>query len=219
MATLSADDVHEMRTLHELLWQLNSDIAQRCLEHPFVRGLADGSLEFAAFNRYIAQDAFFLRAYLRAYALAATDSDNLELAQQFQRLMKGVLRELELHANYSATLGIDLASAQPYWETVAYTDFLLRVAWQGSPDEIVAALVPCMRLYSFLGTELAACLRPGHPYEDWITTYSSAWFKAQSDQLESILDKVATDSPTVREVYRYAMQCELVFFSAPMEAE
>ncbi|MBC8877251.1 MAG: TenA family protein [Planctomycetes bacterium] len=203
--------------LHELLWQLNADIARRCLEHPFVRGLADGSLDFAAFKRYVAQEAFFLRAYLRVYALAATDSDNLERARQFQRLMKGVLRELELHGSYAATLGIGLASVQPYWETTAYTDFLLRVAWQGEPDETVAALVPCMRLYSFLGTELSASLRPGHPYGDWITTYSSDWFKAQSEQVESILDEVATDSATVREVYRYAMQYELVFFSAPME--
>jgi thiaminase/transcriptional activator TenA len=95
---------------------------------------------------------------------------------------------------------------------------LLRVAWQHDLGEIVAALVPCMRLYRFLGTELTAFLRPDHPYREWIATYSSDWFKAQSDRVESILDKVATDTPTVREVYRYAMQCELVFFSAPMKA-
>jgi thiaminase/transcriptional activator TenA len=204
--------------LHDLLWQRNADVARSCLEHPFVRGLADGSLEFAAFKRYVAQDAFFLRAYLRAYALAATWSNDLDQVQQFQPLMKSILRELELHGKYVATLGVDLACVQPYWETSAYTDFLLRVTWQHALDEIVAALVPCMRLYRFLGTELTAFLRPNHPYEEWITSYASDWFKGRSDRLESILDRAATDSPTVREVYRYAMQCELVFFSAPMKA-
>ena len=33
--------------LHGLLWQLNSEITRRCLEHPFVRGLADDHLHAA----------------------------------------------------------------------------------------------------------------------------------------------------------------------------
>ena len=42
--------------LHSLLWRLNSEITRRCLEHPFVRGLADGTLEGEVFKRYVAQD-------------------------------------------------------------------------------------------------------------------------------------------------------------------
>ena len=38
--------------LHSLLWQLNSEIRRGCLEHPFVRGLADGTLEGEVFKRY-----------------------------------------------------------------------------------------------------------------------------------------------------------------------
>ncbi len=51
--------------LHESLWQQNADITQRCLEHAFVRGLADGTLDRDVFRQYVAQDAFFLRAFLR----------------------------------------------------------------------------------------------------------------------------------------------------------
>ncbi len=56
-----------------LLWKLNADIAKRCLEHPFVRGLGDGTLDRQAFRRYVAQDTFFLRAFLQAYALAGRE--------------------------------------------------------------------------------------------------------------------------------------------------
>jgi len=60
--------------LHEILWQQNVRLAEVCLHHPFVRGLADGTLDPEAFRRYVAQDAFFLNAFARAYALAAARS-------------------------------------------------------------------------------------------------------------------------------------------------
>lgn len=203
--------------LHETLWQQNADIMRRCLEHPFVQGLADGTLDRDVFRRYVAQDAFFLRAFLRAYALAAAKSDDWNQARMFHDLMGGVLDELKLHESYAAKLGIDLDTVKPYAATSAYTDFLLRVAWHNSLAQIIAAMVPCLRLYTYLGTELSAFLRPEHAYEDWIRTYSSDEFKELYSRLESLLDEVASDSPAVRHAYRYAMQCELDFFSAPLE--
>ena len=57
--------------LHDILWQQNALLVDECLYHPFVRGLANGTLEPETFKRYVAQDAFFLNAFARAYALAA----------------------------------------------------------------------------------------------------------------------------------------------------
>ena len=108
---------------------------------------------------------------------------------------------------------------KPYVATSAYTDFLLRVAWHGSLAEVMAAMVPCLRLYAHIGNELTTSLHPEHPYEDWIKTYSSDEFRQLCVRLESLLVEVASDSPFVRDAYRYAMQCELDFFSAPLENE
>jgi thiaminase/transcriptional activator TenA len=57
--------------LHDILWQKNARLADDCLDHLFVRGLADGTFDPETFKRYLAQDAFFLNAFARAYALAA----------------------------------------------------------------------------------------------------------------------------------------------------
>ena len=35
------------------LWQANADLAQACLDHPFVRGIGDGSLSRSRFAWYI----------------------------------------------------------------------------------------------------------------------------------------------------------------------
>jgi thiaminase (transcriptional activator TenA) len=53
------------------LWADNCDLAAEALSHPFVRRLSDGSLAPEIFAGYVAQDAFFLESFARAYALAS----------------------------------------------------------------------------------------------------------------------------------------------------
>ena len=212
---------NEAQRLHEILWNQNGDLAAACRNHPFVRGLADGTLSGESFQRYVAQDAFFLRAFARAYELAAERSSEAETIRTFCELREAAREELKLHARYAKTLGIDLERVNPYGATRAYTDFLLEIATHAGVDEIVAAMTPCMRLYAWLGAELAAETAGGawasHPYREWIETYSGGEFQAAAARLEDFLDRLAADRPAVRAAYRYAMECELRFFSAPLE--
>ena len=202
--------------LHERLWRESGDLAAACLEHPFVRGLADGSLAGRAFKGYVAQDAFFLRSFLGAYCLAAAKcAGATRRVRLFHDLVGGALEELELHAGYAERLGIDLDRVEPRPATSAYTDFLARVAWSAEPSEIVAAMTPCMRLYAFLGRSLAPAA-PDNPYREWIETYSSPGFEELAARLESLLDELGDDRPELADAYRYAMRCELDFFDSAL---
>ncbi len=205
--------------LHETLWQQTMPLAKACLTHAFVQGLGDGTLDSDVFRRYVAQDAFFLNAFARAYALAAAHSEDQDSLTAFCGLLNGVLDELKLHANYAKELNIDLTDVKPYPQVKAYTDFLLAIAWQKGPGETIAAMTPCMRLYGYLGTELenAKTVAEDNPYKDWVATYSGPDFGELITQLESLLDSTADDTPAIRDAYTYAMQCELNFFSAMFE--
>src|SRR6266404_9349863 len=99
--------------LHDILWRSNLHLAQSCLAHPFVQALGCGTLKADLFRAFIAQDAYFLRAFLKAYALALARSDNTETIALFCELIGGVLEELKLHRVYAAELGIDLGSVVP----------------------------------------------------------------------------------------------------------
>ena len=201
--------------LHVTLWRENRALAEECLAHPFVRGLGDGRLDPETFKEYVAQDAFFLRAFFSAYALAAVRAvERLEVAQRLHGLMRGVLDELKLHEGYAESLGIDLENLQPHPAARAYTDFLLRTAWTAEVGEIMAAMTPCMRLYAHLGQALAVRDHSENPYRKWIEAYSSEEFEALATEVESLLDQLADDTPGVAFAYRYAMRCELDFFSA-----
>ena len=205
------------KLLHERLWQNNLDLAQRCLEHPFIRGLGDGTLPVDAFRRYVAQDAYFLRAFLSAYALCTARSPDIEAAAVLVEMQQSTLDELKLHSAYSRELGIDLSNVHPYRATAAYSDFLQRTAWAEGADQTLAAMTPCVRLYGFLGSELAREEIPSHRYGDWIRTYSSDDYWKHVQRMEALLDRLARATPAVEERYRTAMQCEIDFFSAPLE--
>jgi thiaminase/transcriptional activator TenA len=199
--------------LHDELWRANLPLAESCLAHPFVQALGDGTLMADLFRTFIAQDAFFLRAFLNAYALALARSDDSETIATFCELIGGVQEELKLHHVYAAELGIDLGSVAPNSACRAYRDFVLRTAWHTSLGETVAAMTPCMRLYAYLGGELALQCSQQHPYRRWIESYSGEEFERLAGRLEAVLDRVATDTREVRDSYRYALQCELDFFS------
>jgi thiaminase (transcriptional activator TenA) len=199
--------------LHDTLWAANFDLARSCLAHPFVRLLGEGTLDVDLFRAYIAQDAFFLRAFVRAYAVVLAKSEETESASVFHLLIGGAIAELEVHRRYAAELGIDLEHVAPNRACSAYTDFLLHTAWHCQPGETVAAMTPCMRLYAYLGGELARSSHRNHAFRQWIESYSGDEFARLAARLEALLDRLAADTRQVRDTYRYAMQCELDFFS------
>ena len=198
------------------LWAAHADLAATALDHPFVRGLADGSLPRPVYAGYVGQDAFFLDAYARAYAAGAFRSPDPAGLAAFADLLAGVREERRLHEGTAARWGIDLAAVEPAPATLAYTDFLLAAAGQGDLGVLCAAMTPCMRLYSFLGTSLAAG-GPAEPYDEWVATYASAEFEELAATLERLLDAYAPTASgevavPVRRAYRRAMALELGFF-------
>lgn len=201
-------------TLSNKLWTANQDLAKACLEHPFVQGIGDGTLERAKFAYYVGQDAFFLEAFARAYSIAAAKAPDWLGFTTFHNLAGGVLAELQLHRGYASQWGVNLHSVEPGAATRRYTDFLLATAWGQDVGLTAAAMSPCMRLYAFLGEQLAVNGIPNHQYADWIRTYSSADFQPLAQQLEDLVDNYATVNAVVHSTYRYAMLCEYEFFQA-----
>lgn len=138
-------------SLAQKLWSENADLARVALEHPFVCALRVGSLPRQSFQVYIAQDAYFLTVFVRAYALALARCPDQEGMGDFFDLLSGALEELRLHESYATSWQVQLSETSPLQATLAYTDFLLATASLQSIGEICAALTPCMRLYVFYG--------------------------------------------------------------------
>lgn len=200
-------------SLAAALWRASADQAAAALAHPFVRGLADGTLPLPAFQVYVAQDAVFLESFARAYALGLARSRDRTTLEAFADLVAGVLEELRLHAAYAGRWGT-AAAAEPLPATSAYTDFLLSTAALGELGDTCAAMAPCMRLYAHLGRSLE--IGAAGPYGEWVRTYADPGFEQLAATLEGLLDRHAVDGPQVRRAYRRAMDLELGFFDGAM---
>lgn len=193
------------------LWRAHHDVAEACRVHPFVQGIARGDLPRERFAFYVGQDAYYLEAFARAYALAFARAPDRDGMEAFRELLDGVFRELQLHRAYAERWGVDLRP-RPAPATRAYTDFLLRVAWSEPVGRVVAAMTPCMRLYAYLGQALAPVTDPASPYREWVQTYASDEFEALARRIEALLDRYDDGSEAVAEYYGVAMELELAFF-------
>ncbi|NBD15336.1 MAG: TenA family protein [Cyanobacteria bacterium] len=201
-------------TFSQKLWQQNQDLVEASLNHPFVQGIADGSLDQRCFAFYVAQDAFFLESFARAYSIAAAKALDWEGFNTFHQLAGGVLAELNLHQSYAQQWGIEIKAVTPSVATRRYTDFLLATAWGSEVGLTACAMTPCLRLYYFLGTQLAQNQAETHQYSDWIKTYNDAEFGQLVATLESLVDRYLIREEKGNSTYRYALQCENEFFAA-----
>ena len=197
------------------LWERNYNLASLSLNTKFVQGIKNGDLPKTKFQEYLAQDYFFLESFARAYGLAVSKSRSKKNIKSLSVLLSGVSEELILHETYAKEWDIDLTTNLIGPATKKYTDFLEEVSLNLSLIEIMSAMTPCMRLYSWLGKKLLNMISD-NPYKEWILTYSDESFDNLAKSLENLIDEYdeSYDIDQVNFLYKRAMELELDFFNA-----
>ena len=179
------------------LQERHTAIFARVLDHPFVRGIGDGSLPIERFRFYIEQDYVFLMEYSRVLALAVAKGRALPGMGHFAELLHATLNvEMALHRGFAAKFGIDegaLARVAAAPTTYAYTRHLLATAYAGSLPEIAAALLPCQWGYGEIGRSLAEAGAPPHAplYAEWIAMYAGEEYHSLVEGLIASFDALA----------------------------
>src|ERR1700675_636316 len=164
------------------LWHSITDIYAAILRHPFLTGLTDGSLTRETFRFYAIQDALYLREFARGLSVAAARAPRDEWIVMFNEHAAGALRvERALHESFFREFGLtpDAVAATPLAPTnLAYTSYLLAVAYGHPFHDAVAALLPCYWIYWEVGKTLERAGSPDPLYARWIGTYASEEFGA-----------------------------------------
>lgn len=190
-----------MGKFSERIWQTVEPVWRSYLDHPFVKGIGDGTLDKEKFKHYMKQDYIYLIEYSRIFALGAAKSHDLETMTAFASLLHGTLTvEMDLHRAYAAELGIsneELEATEPGATMTAYTSYMLNKSQLGDVGNATAAVLACAWSYQFIGETLAKI--PGaleHEfYGKWVQMYSSEEFKQLAQQCIDLLDDIAEGKP------------------------
>ena len=175
--------------------------------HPFVTGIADGSLPLDRFKHYVLNDAYYLSCFAQVQALGAAKAPDLHTANRMAAHVQGTYgAELSLHEKFSGLLGItdeERNAFQPAPTAYAYTSHLFRAAYSGHLGDIIAAILPCYWLYYEIGERLKGAAPEEPIYREWIAAYGGEWFKQLVQEQIERLDQLAD---TVTEADRERME-------------
>ncbi|MGY0216768.1 thiaminase II [Endozoicomonadaceae bacterium StTr2] len=165
--------------------------------HPFVQGIADGTLPQESFRHYLQQDYLFLIHFARAYALAAYKADDIDDIRAASEGASLTLSEMQLHLDYCAQWGMseaDIVNQPEARATMAYTRYVLERGMAGDILDLYVALSPCAVGYAEIGSRLLndpATKREGNPYWEWIQTYGGEEFIAGAVKQVEMIDRLA----------------------------
>lgn len=178
------------------------DVWAAQLEHPFVRELAAGTLDPGIFERWLRQDYRYLLDYARVFAIAGTRADDEETMTHLVGVAHSILRdEMDLHRELAADYGLsptDLESVEKAPTCVAYTNYLLRTAYEDSLAEISAAIYPCGRGYLDVAEHMATLADGDHRYTPFIEKYTGEAFREAVTWMEIFVDDCAERYPDRR---------------------
>lgn len=158
----------------EKAWQAIAPVLNDIREHPFVRELAAGTLAPEKFSRYLAQDRIYLANYAREMKDLAAMLPKGPLSELYGRFAEESMEaEASMHKDYSDYLTDK--STEALEGTVEYMRHTSEIIASGDLAMSMAAMLPCMWVYSEVGKHIAGMAAGGrdNPYHAWIECYSS----------------------------------------------
>ena len=184
-------------TVTQRLYEAALPIWQACHDHPFVKGIGDGTLDREKFQYFLLQDYLYLFDYAKVFAWGVVKAKDPELMRFFSANVDAILGgEMKTHRAYMVRLGItetQVLSVEPALDNLSYTHYMLAVAAAGGTADILAAILACSWSYAEIGARLAAI--PGaadHPFfGEWVRSYAGESYQQVNAALVERMDELS----------------------------
>lgn len=185
-----------MRTTQRLLSAVK-EIWDAYSEHPFVRGIQEGTLDQRKFRYYILQDYLYLEEYARVFALGIAKAKSPETISLFSQYVTLLTEgEMDIHRGYMGRFAVsreELEATPRALDNLSYTSYMLRVAYEEGEAEILTAILSCAYSYEVIARRMAED-RPAsldHPlYGDWVRGYTDEHYSQANVRLLEMTDRL-----------------------------
>ena len=205
----------------DIAMEISKEAWQASFHHPFVLQLQEGDLDPSIFRYYLIQDAYYLKAFSKAYDLLAEKTSNPEmkrlLKQNAQSLVEG---ELFIRQQFFKELKIndEEMERQPIAPTCYhYVSHIYRQFEEANLAIAFASLLPCPWLYHDIGKELNLKPSPNPLYQQWIETYITDELEQQIKEETELVNQFYRESDEVDkkkmlEAFRISVHMEAQFW-------
>ena len=166
-------------------------------EHPFVKGIEDGTLDKEKFRYYIIQDFLYLEDYAKSFAIGIAKAKSIETTQIFSgyiNLLTG--SEMNIHHGYIGKFGVsqeEVDNTPRALDNLSYTSYMLRVAYEEGEAEILTAILSCAYSYELIAKKMVknnpACVNHDF-YGEWISGYAGEEYASGNVVLIDALNKL-----------------------------
>lgn len=165
------------------------------LKHPFVQGIADGTLALEKFKYYMLQDAYYLKHYAKILAMLAAKAIEDEDVAYFLETAHFIREaELELHRTTFKELHIseeELSNFEPAPAAYNYVSHMYQALFTGTLAEAYAAILPCPWLYQEIGVALREAKPNVALYQQWIELYGSIEMEQTIAKQKAMMNRFA----------------------------
>ncbi|KAL3888071.1 hypothetical protein ACJMK2_000453 [Sinanodonta woodiana] len=205
----------EVEPLSEYLWKSTHSQQQDALQSKFIQGLRYGNLDPTDFGGFMVQDSIYCyksKVSIDTAAAKATDpilKAFLETQSESYKTYYEVLFKLWHIRDPS---GIELNKA-----CQDYVDLEKKVAEKMDPLYLVVALIPCYKLWPWLGQEISDPQHDVGVYESWVKSNLDPSYDGYK-KLEQIIDDAyllgEIDKKQALAIYKGCMTGEANFFNS-----
>jgi thiaminase/transcriptional activator TenA len=183
--------------------------------HPFVLGLADGTLPDGALQAWVQQDRIFVVEERRVLAALRAHGLPSRLDDLLADLGRGLMLEADAFTQTAAEHGF-APEVEPWPVCLGYTSYLRCAAHDGVLEGLTA-LYAAERAYLDTWTAVATRSPADSTYHAWIQNWSGPGFRAFVGALGRDLDELAgAPSPALAArlgvIYARAARFELAFW-------
>lgn len=199
-------------------------IWEKCLETPFLRGMADGSLDEELFKGYIVDDSLYLREYAKVFGWGIIHAQTMQEVRSFYSLLSFVNEsEDATRLVYLRSFGLrdeDIQDLPLRDENRRYVDTMLNAAGTGRKAVYcMMACLPCMLSYYWIFRELlkrspeAADNAYGPLIRDYADDAYAGMCREWIDLTEAMcVDLSASEKDKCMEIFRKCSQHEYDFW-------
>lgn len=208
-----------MMSFSQELRQAANPIFEAIFDHPFVRGIANGTLQPEQLAHYVKQDFEYLNAFMRIYGTAIAKCERREDIAVFNEQISFVLHsEIHPHNNFCRVAGVKYEDLQGYPLAPAahhYIRHMLTAAQEGDLGDILAVLLPCPWTYWEIGARLWEEVKPdeNHPFYEWIDFYGNRTDSITARFCERLDELAEQSTPAHRERMKqhFILSCQFEY--------